>query len=221
MRWAPSPNHDARPDGTPIDTLVLHYTGMQDAAGAIARLCDQAAAVSAHYVVEEDGTIWQLVDEQRRAFHAGVSFWRGARALNGRSIGVEIVNPGHQWGYRPFPAAQIEAVIALCRAIQCRHAIDRWNVVAHSDVAPDRKQDPGELFPWQLLAQSGIGLWPSVSVPARADLPALLEAIGYDTTLAGTVSAFQRHWRPELVHGFADQETADRAQAVLDLAHAT
>jgi N-acetylmuramoyl-L-alanine amidase len=217
-RWLPSPNHDARPDATPIDTLVLHYTGMQSAAAAIARLCDPAAAVSSHYVVEEDGTVWQLVAEDRRAYHAGISFWRGHRALNGRSIGIEIVNPGHEWGYRPFPAAQMRAVLDLCLAIQSRHPIEPRNVVAHSDIAPNRKQDPGELFDWPFLAAHGVGLWPTQApLQTESDLAELLVRIGYDPSLPEAAAAFQRHWRPARVDGLADPATIAAAAALLDL----
>src|SRR5579875_1706400 len=160
MKDAPSPNQDDRPPGTPIDILLLHYTGMRSAAEAIDRLRDPVARVSSHYVVEEDGQIWRLVPEERRAFHAGVSHWRGHETLNGRCIGIEIVNPGHEWGYRPFPALQMAAVCDLCLEILGRHPIPARNVVGHSDVAPDRKQDPGELFDWQGLAANGVGLWP-------------------------------------------------------------
>ena len=157
----PSPNQDARPDGMPIDTLILHYTGMQTAQAAIDRLRDPAARVSSHYVVDEDGTVLRLVPEVRRAFHAGVSHWRGKTELNGCSIGIEIVNPGHEWGYRDFPVLQLASVCDLCLSILSRHAIPPRNIVAHSDVAPDRKEDPGEKFPWEDLAQNGIGLWPA------------------------------------------------------------
>ena len=160
VREAPSPNHDERPPGTPTDTLVLHYTGMRSAEEAIARLRDPASRVSCHYVVEESGACWRLVPEGRRAWHAGVSYWRGHEALNGRSVGIEVVNPGHEWGYRPFPAAQMAAVCELARGILARHPIPARNVVAHSDVAPGRKQDPGELFDWRGLARAGVGLWP-------------------------------------------------------------
>ena len=159
MREAPSPNHDERP--CPVDMLVMHYTGMQSGAAAIERLRDPVARVSSHYVVEEDGTIWRLVPEERRAWHAGISHWRGHDVLNGRSIGIEIVNPGHEWGYRPFPALQMAAVCELALGLLSRHVIPARNVVAHSDIAPDRKQDPGELFDWQGLATNGVGLWPA------------------------------------------------------------
>lgn len=138
--------------------LVLHYTGMTSGRAALERLCDASAKVSAHYVVEENGEIFALVDEQNRAWHAGVSAWRGHANVNARSIGVEIVNPGHEYGYRPFPDAQVQAVITLCQAILSRHSIPARNVVGHSDIAPTRKKDPGELFPWDRLAREGIGL---------------------------------------------------------------
>ncbi|MBV8916394.1 MAG: N-acetylmuramoyl-L-alanine amidase [Acetobacteraceae bacterium] len=200
--------------------LILHYTGMQTAQAAIDRLRDPAARVSSHYVVEEDGTIWQLVDEVKRAFHAGISFWRGHSALNERSIGVEIVNPGHEWGYRPFPAAQMAAVTTLCQAVLARHPIPARNVVGHSDVAPDRKEDPGELFDWPGLAENGVGLWPGAGAEpvSEAGVGAGLQAIGYPVPdLAITLRAFQRHWRPSRVDGIADAETRSR---IADLLHA-
>ena len=213
---APSPNQDARPDGVPIDVLLLHYTGMQTAADAIDRLRDPAAKVSSHYVVTEDGRILRLVPEQRRAFHAGISCWRGNRALNDRSIGIEIVNPGHEWGYRPFPALQMAAVCDLCLAILARHPIPPRNVVGHSDVAPDRKQDPGELFDWTGLAANGVGLWPGPDGAPVGDVPGTLLAIGYPVPdLPTTLIAFQRHWRPEAVTGTADDGTLRRLGAVL------
>ncbi len=156
----PSPNHDARPDGQAVDILLLHYTGMKSAEAALARLCDPAAKVSAHYVIDEDGTLTRLVDEARRAWHAGVSSWAGDSGVNARSIGIELVNPGHEFGYRPFPAPQMAALTALARDILARHAIPPQRVLGHSDVAPTRKQDPGELFDWEALAAAGIGLWP-------------------------------------------------------------
>jgi N-acetylmuramoyl-L-alanine amidase len=214
----PSPNHEARPDGAVIDTLVLHYTGMRSGQEAIARLCDPAAKVSAHYVVEEDGAVFRLVAEERRAAHAGISFWRGRSALNANSIGIEIVNPGHEWGYRPFPALQMAAVCDLCLEIMARHAIEQRNVVAHSDIAPDRKQDPGELFDWQGLAANGVGLWPGAdAAPAEeAALLPLLGAIGYRTDLPLSVllTAFQRHWLPGRADGIADAATRARVAAV-------
>lgn len=211
---SPSPNQDERPAGTPIDMLVLHYTGMRSGAEAIARLRDPLARVSSHYVVEEDGSIFRLVPESRRAWHAGLSHWRGAEGLNSRSIGIEIVNPGHEWGYRPFPALQMAAVCDLCLGILGRHPIPAINVVAHSDIAPDRKQDPGELFDWEGLAANGVGLWPDSAegAPPVSDAAALLAAIGYrrDLPIDLLLAAFQRHWRPERVDGVADAGTLAR-----------
>jgi N-acetylmuramoyl-L-alanine amidase len=196
--------------------LILHYTGMRSGAEAIARLRDPAARVSCHYVVEEDGAVFRLVAEEQRAWHAGISHWRGQTLLNGRSIGVEIVNPGHEWGYRPFPALQMAAVCDLCLGILARHPIPPRNVVAHSDVAPDRKEDPGELFYWQGLAANGVGLWPQADDAPVGDPLVLLDAIGYRTDLALPVllRAFQRHWRPERVDGIADAGTLARLAAV-------
>jgi N-acetylmuramoyl-L-alanine amidase len=213
---APSPNQDDR--DTPVDMLLLHYTGMASGQAAIERLRDPVARVSSHYVVEEDGTIWRLVAEQRRAWHAGISHWRGHDTLNGRSIGIEIVNPGHEWGYRPFPSVQMAAVIWLCQGILGRHSIPAVNVVGHSDVAPDRKTDPGELFDWPALARAGIGLWPeseAAPLPETCVEPAL-RRIGYPIPdLATTLRAFQRRWLPGAVTGMADTATRRRIAAVL------
>nr|WP_051014748.1 N-acetylmuramoyl-L-alanine amidase [Pseudoroseomonas cervicalis] len=216
--------------------LVLHYTGMQSAQAALDRLCDPAPPaplppVSCHYVVEEDGRIWRLVPEARRAWHAGQSYWRGHTLLNARSIGIEIVNPGHEWGYRPFPALQMAAVAELCLDILARHPIPPRNVVGHSDIAPDRKQDPGELFDWEGLAALGIGLWPgeargeSLALPAGAAQRAaeLLGRIGYPLDPARpalAIAAFQRHWRQEAVTGQPDAGTLARLAAVAALAEA-
>lgn len=228
MKERASPNHDARPADEPVDILVLHYTGMQTGQAAIDRLCDPEARVSSHYVVEEDGTVWRLVPEDRRAWHAGISFWRGHHTLNGRCIGIEIVNPGHEWGYRPFPQAQMEAVRDLCLGILSRHPIPARNVVAHSDIAPDRKDDPGELFDWPWLATFGVGLWPDFpknvaesSVDCRK-LRADLAAIGYpvpdeaagEAAFATLLRAFQRRFRPARIDGVADAETALRADVL-------
>jgi N-acetylmuramoyl-L-alanine amidase len=163
----PSPNQDDR-GGAKIDMLVLHYTGMTSGGAALARLCDPAARVSAHYTIDEDGTVYAMVPEARRAWHAGVSRWAGARDINARSIGIELVNPGHEFGYRAFGDAQIAALVALGQGILQRHAIASWRVLGHSDVAPARKDDPGELFPWQRLAEAGIGLWPAHGEDAGA-----------------------------------------------------
>lgn len=218
IRELPSPNWDARPDGMPIDMLILHYTGMQSAQAALDRLRDPVARVSSHYVVDEDGAIWRLVAESHRAWHAGVSHWRGHTALNDRSVGVEIANPGHEWGYRCFPALQMAAVCELCLAILGRHPIPARNVVGHSDVAPDRKQDPGELFDWPGLAANGVGLWPASAEATGlvGDVSDALGAIGYsDGELSVTLRAFQRHWLPGSVTGQADAATRARLQALL------
>jgi N-acetylmuramoyl-L-alanine amidase len=210
MIEAPSPNFDERT--MPISILVLHYTGMRDAAAAIARLTDPAAKVSAHYLVAEDGQIVRMVEENRRAWHAGKSHWRGIDDVNSCSIGIEIVNPGHEFGYRPFPEAQIDALIPLVADIVQRHGITRGNVVGHSDIAPARKQDPGELFPWYRLAKLRLALprpTRNLMDPHWSDAGFLLalERFGYDITdpLAATV-AFQRRFRPELLDGTIDGE---------------
>ena len=231
IREHPSPNHDERPGE--VDVLILHYTGMKSAQEAIDRLCDPEAKVSSHYVVDEDGAVLRLVPEERRAWHAGVSYWRGHSALNGRSIGIEIVNPGHEWGYREFPALQMAAVCDLCLSVLARHRIPARNVVAHSDVAPDRKEDPGEKFGWEDLARNGVGLWPT-GVPDLGTGGAIRDAaglrpvrsalaqVGYqvapegalDPGLATVLRAFQRHWRQEAVTGQADVGTVARLKAV-------
>jgi N-acetylmuramoyl-L-alanine amidase len=205
----PSPNQDDR-GGAKVDMLVLHYTGMTSGEAALARLCDPAAKVSAHYTIDEDGTVYAMVPEARRAWHAGVSFWSGAQNINARSIGIELVNPGHEFGYRPFPEAQIVALIALCREILKRHTIPSSRVLAHSDIAPARKDDPGELFPWARLASAGIGLWPDkANDPGEGAVAGLLQRYGYDpgTAPEKIVTAFQRHFRPSRVDGMADSET--------------
>jgi N-acetylmuramoyl-L-alanine amidase len=206
----PSPNFDER--GSPISLVVLHYTGMQDAASAISWLANPESKVSAHYVVTEDGQVIRMVPEEKRAWHAGRSRWRGVTDVNSASIGIEIVNPGHEFGYRPFPEEQIDALIPLMQGIKERHGITRGNVVGHSDIAPARKQDPGELFPWSRLAKLRLALpRPTKNLldPGWADAGFLLalERFGYDVTdpLAATV-AFQRRFRPELIDGTVDGE---------------
>ena len=224
----PSPNFDERPSG-PIDILILHYTGMPSCEAALTRLCDPAAKVSSHYTVSEGGEIYRHVDEKFRAHHAGISFWAGAVNLNARSIGIEICNPGHEHGYRDFPKKQIAAVVELCRDIIKRTNILPQRVLAHSDVAPNRKQDPGEKFPWELLAKKGVGHWvkpeplskKGVSFK-RNDAGAHISAMqrmfsiyGYDVDMSGTfdektefaVTAFQRHFRQKRVDGIADLST--------------
>jgi N-acetylmuramoyl-L-alanine amidase len=236
----PSPNFDAR-GGTKVDILVLHYTGMQSAEAALARLTDPQAKVSAHYTVDEAGQIYRHVDEAQRAWHAGVSQWAGASDINARSIGIELVNPGHEFGYRDFPPEQIAALTGLAKQILARHAIAPARVLAHSDIAPARKQDPGERFPWAELAAAGIGLWPrGARRPHRralkggmtgSDVRALqkkLAAYGYgyglaesgvyDEATALVVTAFQRHFRPAAVTGVACGETQGRIERLLALA---
>lgn len=206
----PSPNFDVRT--LPVTMIVLHYTGMQDAAEAIHRLTDPEAKVSSHYLVAEDGQVMHLVDEANRAWHAGRSRWREIDDVNSASVGIEIVNPGHEFGYRPFPEAQIEALIPLVADIKDRHAITRGNIVGHSDIAPTRKQDPGELFPWNRLAKLRLALpRPTKNLidPNWTDSGFLLalERFGYDVSdpFAATV-AFQRRFRPELLDGTIDGE---------------
>lgn len=199
MILSPSPNYDNRPAGGIIDMVILHYTGMIDAASALARLTDPNSQVSAHYTIDEDGTLYHHVPEEKRAWHAGVAFWAGDRAINARSIGIELVNPGHEFGYRAFPTRQIDRLQRLLGEICQRHPIPRHHILGHSDVAPHRKEDPGELFPWHILAQSGFGLWPSdAPCPPVPDMFAALAAIGYDPAFPDeSLLAFRRHWVPE------------------------
>lgn len=232
-----SPNFgDRQPvDGkTGVRHLVFHYTGMITAAAALERLTDPAAQVSAHYLLDEDGAVTRLVAEDNRAWHAGKAFWRGVRDINSTSVGIEIVNPGHDHGYRPFPDAQIEALIELASGIITRHGVTQDNIVGHSDIAPGRKIDPGELFPWQRLAAEGVGLWPEPTrpLPGVPDLSAAfrrLSEIGYpvpvnellgadllDPSSAATdvIAAFQRRFRPDRIDGVLDLETAAVLAAV-------
>jgi N-acetylmuramoyl-L-alanine amidase len=225
----PSPNHGERKGGQRPDMIVLHYTGMPNTADALERMCSLGSEVSAHYLVLEDGRVIQLVPESRRAWHAGAAFWAGETDINSCSIGIEIANPGHDYGYRDFPKRQIAAVTALCRGIQTRNVIAAPRVLAHSDVAPSRKSDPGEKFPWQTLWDSGVGHWVK---PAPLTGDSLLLALGdrgdavaamqddlskygygitvsgmYDSTTHDVVKAFQRHFRPERIDGVSDHST--------------
>jgi N-acetylmuramoyl-L-alanine amidase len=216
----PSPNHDARPDGARIDILVLHYTGMRTAEEALSRLCDPDAKVSAHYTIDRAGAVYAHVPEERRAWHAGVSYWAGERNVNARSIGIELVNPGHEFGYVPFTDDQIASLIDLASGIVERHGIPPRRVVAHSDVAPMRKSDPGELFPWARLAEYGIGAWPGCTKALQGrpgDIVADLARYGYDpeAPLKDVVTAFQRHFRPSCVDGIADAECAALLRGLL------
>jgi N-acetylmuramoyl-L-alanine amidase len=219
----PSPNHDARPDGTGVDILLLHYTGMQNAEAALDRLTDANAKVSAHYLIAEDGTCWRMVAEDRRAWHAGVASWAGASDINARSIGIELVNPGHQFGYRPFPEPQMESLKALCHDILAHHPIPPSRVLGQSDVAPERKEDPGELFDWAGLAKNGIGIWPEPEQTGDPEMPfgeamRLLTEIGYaapeTTVMTGparnVLLAFLRRWLPSDLCGALTPGTAVR-----------
>ena len=214
----PSPNLSDRSADGAIDMVVLHYTGMQSARAALERMCDPAAEVSAHYMVDEDGGVFRLVLEDKSAWHAGVSYWRGATDINDRSVGIEIVNPGHEFGYRPFTSPQMAAVRSLLGDIVARHGIAPARVVGHSDIAPARKQDPGELFDWQELARQGLAIWPrSATDPVEpADVPDMLTAIGYDpgALLDDVVTAFQRRFVPHAVSGEADLRTRSMIAAV-------
>jgi N-acetylmuramoyl-L-alanine amidase len=227
-RFVPSPNQGDRREGRRPDLLLLHYTGMASAEAALARLCDPAAEVSSHYLVMEDGAVIQLVPEDRRAWHAGAASWAGETDINSCSIGIEIVNPGHEGGLPPYPERQIAAVTELCRAIVAHWGIAPHRVLGHSDVAPGRKEDPGELFPWDRLARAGIGHWvepapitggavllPGDSAPEVEALQDALAFYGYGLATTGildeptreVVTAFQRHFRPARVDGAVDAST--------------
>lgn len=215
-----SPNFNDRSTGLPVDMLVIHYTGMKTCAEAKQRLCSLESQVSAHYLIEEDGTVHRLVDEDKRAWHAGVGWWRGAIDVNAHSIGIELVNPGHEFGYQDFPELQMVSLINLSKSILSRHDIAARNVVGHSDVAPRRKQDPGELFDWQRLASKGVGVWVDYATPVSLtdeEACIMLSAYGYSVIeLTATVTAFQRHFRPAKVDGIMDHETAGLLKALLD-----
>lgn len=232
----PSPNFGERNKGLEPDMIVLHYTGMPDPEGAITRLCSAGTDVSAHYIVLEDGRIVQTVPEAKRAWHAGVGFWAGEEDINSCSIGIEIINRGHDWGYPDFPSRQIAAVTALCRGIMLRHDLQPHRVLGHSDVSPSRKKDPGEKFPWHSLANSGVGHWvmPAPIVRGEAmklgtagdDVLALQHALArygygietdgqYNAPTMEVVTAFQRHFRPERVDGLVDHSTLTTLQALL------
>ncbi len=221
MKQLSSPNFDKRDPNVSLDFVVLHYTGMKDEESALARLCDPASRVSAHYVIGENGNVAQLVDEDLRAWHAGASFWRGTKDMNSASIGIELVNPGHEFGYRAFPDAQIAALRNLLRDIVKRRRLNAETMLlAHSDIAPSRKQDPGELFPWQSLAQDGFGCWPT---PTHQDALGqkernadyLLDFIGYDTSdIEVALQAFQRRFCPQSLGKGLDLDSLARLRAL-------
>lgn len=209
-REQPSPNWNERQ--LPVSMVVLHYTGMTSAEAALERMCDPKAEVSAHYMIDEDGTVISLVPEDRRAWHAGKSYWRGITDVNSASIGIELVNPGHEFGYRPFTDAQMEALLPLLARMVKDHDIPRANVVGHSDIAPARKCDPGELFDWELLAYHGLALpVPKPRIRLLHDNPGAfylaLERFGYDIAdPRAALIAFQRRWRPRIIDGELDGE---------------
>jgi N-acetylmuramoyl-L-alanine amidase len=223
-----SPNFDNRDLTVALQYIVLHYTGMPTGAEAMGRLCDPAAKVSAHYLIDEDGTVHSLVDENKRAWHAGKSFWRGITDLNSASVGIELVNPGHQHGYRTFTEPQIAAAKELVRDIIRRHDMQPATcLLAHADVAPGRKEDPGELFPWHEWAKEGLGLWPEpresdYAFAEDVEVQSLLRAIGYDIADSGSydlptraaILAFQRHYHPENLTGTPERETVARLRAL-------
>jgi N-acetylmuramoyl-L-alanine amidase len=209
-REAPSPNWNERL--LPVSMIVLHYTGMPTAAEALERMCDPEAQVSAHYMIDGQGVVTQMVDEGKRAWHAGKSYWRGITDINSASVGIELVNPGHEWGYVPFTDAQMEALIPLLADISDRHDVPRANVVGHSDIAPARKQDPGELFDWEMLSEYGLVLpTPRPRMRLIYDEPGAfflaLERFGYDISDGrAAIAAFQRRWRPRIIDGELDGE---------------
>jgi len=212
---SPSPNFNDRK--LPVSLIILHYTGMEDGSSALARMCDEDAQVSAHYMIEEDGRVFRLVDEGKRAWHAGVSSWRGESDINSASIGIEIVNGGHDLGLPDFPPVQIAAVIALVRDIMQRYQLKSHQVIGHSDIAPGRKIDPGERFPWGQLAEAGCALGPADLRPDGLDSEAALRAIGYglEPGLSTVVEAFQRRFRPANITGIIDDETEALIAGVL------
>ncbi len=213
----PSPNHGPRRGELAVDTIVVHYTDTRTVADSLGILCSPERQVSAHYLIGEDGAVFRLVPETERAWHAGLSYWRGERDVNSRSIGIELQNPGERFGYRAFPPAQVGALAALCTALKQRWPIEERNVIGHSDVAPDRKADPGVLFGWHAFAKAGHGLWPETGAEDadQEALPEMLLEIGYDPGCSGAVAAFQRHYRPARVDNVPDAETAALAAALL------
>jgi len=212
-----SPNFNERL--TPIDTLIIHYTDMTSAKGALAWLTNPLSQVSAHYLIDEQGHIYQMVEEDKRAWHAGESYWQGRTDINSCSIGIELSNSGHSHGYQPFPINQIRSLLKLSQKIITRWNIPSSRILGHSDIAPQRKQDPGHLFPWKNLAQKGLGVWPKKIRKQKAiDVVASLSQIGYETTSPScALLAFQRHFQPHKVDGIADKETLSLLQGLLNV----
>ncbi len=208
----PSPNFGSRDKTIKIDMLVIHYTGLPSTEVSLERMCDPKREVSAHYLIDEGGTIYQLVNEKNRAWHAGVSYWDGETDTNSRSIGIELQNPGHEWGYTLFPQLQMEALRELSQDIMSRYQISNRLVLGHSDVAPGRKNDPGHLFNWEWLAKSGVGFWPE-PMPVIGPMDSVsirksLNNIGYDprAKFVDVITAIQQHYRPERVDGQIDAD---------------
>ncbi len=223
----PSPNFGQRAPGAKVDILLLHYTGMETAEAALDRLCDAGAGVGAHYLIDEGGRVYALVAEEARAWHAGEAAWAGARDINSRSIGIELANPGHEFGYGDFLRPQIDALISLASGIIQRFGIPAARILGHSDVALARKQDPGERFPWRRLAEAGIGLFPPSGLTADADAPsedgflADLARFGYGAGVPGTdagamIEAFRLHFRPDHLTGQLDGIDGARLRWLLD-----
>lgn len=219
-----SPNFNNRPDGIAIDMLIFHYTGMLSANEALERMCSPIAKVSAHYMIDENGRIFQLVPEEKRAWHAGLAYWRGETNINDRSIGIELENPGHNFNYKYFPEKQITSLIKLAREIVQKYNIPARNIVGHSDVAPKRKKDPGELFNWSLLAENGLGLWPenkvvnNNNVDDLSDFESKLGLYGYETSnLVASTLAFQRHFQPKTCSGKIDIQTVSILRRLIEL----
>ncbi len=212
----PSPNFNERAQDSAIDKLVLHYTGMHNTEISLARMSDSGSKVSSHYLINEVGMVYQLVNEDKRAWHAGTSYWAGQTDINSQSIGIELQNPGHEWGYQDFPDAQIGALVDLAASIVNRYNISAKQILGHSDIAPERKLDPGELFPWGRIATQNIGFWPMVElidtlhVSSEDSIRMNLSLIGYNpkASFVATVTAFQRHFRPTKADGIVDTETA-------------
>lgn len=209
-----SPNFDERPTHPKIDLIIIHYTGMEKVKEALTRLCDPNAKVSAHYLIDQSGFTYQLVNDQKRAWHAGVSYWQGRRDINGISLGIELDNSGHNFGLPPFPSAQITCLLELLQRLSQKYHIHKERIIGHSDIAPMRKNDPGELFPWQTLHEQGFGLWPAAKPVSKTpesveEIQKSLAAIGYECPLTGqldlqtitVIQAFQRHFTPSEITG--------------------
>jgi N-acetylmuramoyl-L-alanine amidase len=229
----PSPNFEPRPQGVPLDMIVLHYTDMLNAEEALERLCDPQAKVSAHFLISKEGELYQLVDPKHRAWHAGVSSWEGQGDINSRSIGVELDNLGHTFGPEPFSKVQMKTLLALLEELTQTYGIQPHRIVGHSDVAPGRKKDPGEWFPWHVLAEKGFGFWPQekmasqhISVVPKMSIEEMQQAfsdIGYECAKTGVWDeesqavclAFQRHFTPQDLTGYPTNLVKQTLQGLL------